>query len=311
MTRSPAGPVVLTDEEVRRRLSADVAIHAVRNVLAGAEATQPPRVRAMVGDRHVVLSVAAASGWLGVRLRPGGVEDDAAMAWGEDGRLAVVAVGRELGLRRSGAVGAVAVDALARPDVRVLAVIGSGRQAWGQLWGIAAIRGLAEVRVASPTAEHAARFAHRARRKLALDASVSSDARTAVEGADVIVLATSSPRPVIEAAWVEPGVHVSTIGPKSRTRHEAPPELVDRAAVFAVDDPGQIAALGEPFFSTTEPVPLGALLEGSAPGRRSLDDITLFCSAGLPAGDLALLRAAAAASASRSSGGGGATPGRS
>jgi len=220
-------------------------------------------------------------------------DDDVGIAWGEDGRLVTVVVGRELGVRRCGAVGAVAVDALARRDARVLAVIGSGRQAWGQLWGIATVRNLAEVRVASPTAEHAARFADRARAELALDAGASPNARMAVEGADVVVLATDSPRPVIDAGWVEPGAHVTTIGPKSRTRHEAPYELVDRAAVFAVDHPGQVGALVEPFFSTREPVPLASVLDGSEASRRTDEDITVFCSAGLPAGDLALLRAAA------------------
>jgi ornithine cyclodeaminase len=191
--------VLLTDIEVRRRLSPEVAVRAVRRALVQAEGDQPPRVRTDVGDRHVVLSGAAVSGWLGLRLRLGGVRgDDVGMAWDESGRLATIVVGRELGVRRSGAVGALAVDALARPDARALAMIGSGRQAWGQLWGIAAVRDIAHVRVASPTAEHAARFADRARAGSGLDATSSPDARTAVEGADVIVLATNSARPVID-----------------------------------------------------------------------------------------------------------------
>jgi ornithine cyclodeaminase len=293
---SLAGPVLLTDDEVERRLSPEVAIRAVRRALVEAEDDQPPRVRTDVGDRRVVLSAAAANGWVGLRLRLGGVQsDDVGMAWDETGALAAIVVGRELGVRRSGAVGALAVDALARPDAAALAVIGSGRQAWGQLSGIAAVRNLADVRVASPTAEHAARFADRARAELALDATASPDARTAVEGADVIVLATNSARPVIEAGWVGSGTHVSTIGRKSRTSHETPPELIDRAAVFVVDHPSQVRALDEQFFSTMEPVPLAAVLDGSEPGRRTFDDITVFCSAGLPAGDLALLRALAGA----------------
>lgn len=295
MSPAPAGPVVLKDEDVRGRLSAEVAIGVIRKAFAGAQigAAEPSRVRTEVGDQHVVLSVAATAGWLGVRLRLGGVDhDDVGLAWDEEGRLVTVVVGRELGVRRSGAVGAVAVDALARRDARVLAVIGSGRQAWGQVSGIGAVRDLAEVRVASRAAEHAATFAERAREELALDAGVSPDARTAVEGADLVVLATSSSRPVIEAGWVEPGAHVSTIGPKSRSRHEAPPELADRAAAFAVDHLGQIGALGEPFFSTREPAMLASLLQNETAWRRR-DDITLFCSAGFPAGDLALLRAVA------------------
>jgi ornithine cyclodeaminase/alanine dehydrogenase-like protein (mu-crystallin family) len=54
-----------------------------------------------------------------------------------------------------------------------------------------------------------------------------------------------------------------------------------------------VRALDEPFFSTRQPVPLAAVLDGSETGRRTFDDITVFCSAGLPAGDLALLQAVA------------------
>ena len=92
---------------------------------------------------------------------------------------------------------------------------------------------------------------------------------------------------------VELGAYVSTIGPKSRTRHEAPPELVDRASVFAIDHPDQVGALDEPFFSNRSPVSLAAVLDRSAEARRTDDDITAVLLRGFPAGDPALLRAIA------------------
>lgn len=285
-------PFLLTDTDIRRRLPPDLAIDTVRaDLLAGYGSQSPGQVVDAGGRRVVVTGAIDGADRLGVRLRPAGVDDDVAMAWGPDGHLLVAVVGREFGVRRTGAVGAVAVDALARRDARVLAVIGSGRQAWGQLWGISAVRDLDELRVASPTAGHATLFADRARAELGLHAVASPDARTAVEGADVVVLATSSSRPVIEAEWVEPGAHVSTIGPKSIDRHETPPDLVERAAVFTVDHQAQVGALGERFFSTRQPVPLAAVLDGTETTRSMRDDLTMFCSVGLPAADLALLRA--------------------
>ena len=105
----------------------------------------------------------------------------------------------ELGAARTGALGAAAVDALALPDAGVVGVVGSGRQAWTQLWAATAARRIAEVRVFSPTASHRDRFAERARAELGPRAAAVPDARSAVEGAGIVILATRSETPVIEA----------------------------------------------------------------------------------------------------------------
>ena len=284
-------PIVLADADVRQRLTRGQAVDAVRADLLAVGGAQSSRQVVDAGDRRVVVTGAIDGGqWLGVRVRPGGVEDDVAIAWGPDGHLAVVVVGREFGVRRTGAVGAVAADALARQDARVVGVIGSGRQAWGQLWGVAGVRALGEVRVFSPTPPHVARFVDEARRELELDSRPATSARAAVEGADVVIIATNSDRPVLEADWIGPGAHVTTVGPKSAHRHETPTALVDTAEVFAVDNPEQITALGARFFSARSPVPLAAILDRSEPGRRTDQEVTLFCSAGSPAADLTLLR---------------------
>jgi ornithine cyclodeaminase/alanine dehydrogenase-like protein (mu-crystallin family) len=55
---------------------------------------------------------------------------------------------------RTGALGAAAVDALARADAEVVGIVGSGRQAWTQVWAATAVRAVAQVRVFSPTEAH-------------------------------------------------------------------------------------------------------------------------------------------------------------
>src|SRR5207247_3599722 len=54
----------------------------------------------------------------------------------------------------------------------------------------------------------------------------------AVVGADIIVLVTSSPTPVIESGWVKPGAHVISVGACRPTQREMDPALVARARVF-------------------------------------------------------------------------------
>jgi alanine dehydrogenase len=94
----------------------------------------------------------------------------------------------------------------------------------------------------------------------------------------------SSNTPVIDAAWLAPGAHVTTIGPKIKGRHELGLDVADRAGLIATDSPAQIAALDFFLDGTdhgTRMVDLADIVTGRHPGRTSDDMIMLFCSAGL------------------------------
>jgi ornithine cyclodeaminase len=99
---------------------------------------------------------------------------------------------------------------------------------------------------------------------------------------------------VVEAAWIAPGTHVSTLGPRTTSRHELPVELLERAHVVLTDSPVQEAAYGEPnIFPPDRMVHLGAALAGAVPARTGSDDITVFCSAGLAGTEVAVAAALA------------------
>jgi alanine dehydrogenase len=196
----------------------------------------------------------------------------------------------ELGAARTGALGAAAVEALARSDAEVVGVVGSGRQAWTQLWAATAVRRIAAVRVFSPTEAHREGFAERARAELRLEVSAVAGPREAVDGADVVILATRSETPVIEAGWVDAGAHVNTVGPKAAGACETPPGLAEAAAVLVSDSPAQAAAYGAPFFTSRALTHLGAVIAGDAPGRGSESDITLYASTGLAGSEVVIAR---------------------
>ena len=228
---------VLVDSDVRSRLDAAGAVQAMRRALVDAyRACCPPRL----GFRPTSESAgscsrpgATAGGPVGFRvygLWPGD-SDQAVLVWDGDGRLIGCVVGREIGARRTGALGGAAVDALAREDAATIGIVGSGVQAWTQLWAIAAVRKPARVRVYSPTPEHRAAFARRAEAELGLIATACDTAEEAVTDADLVVLATRSELPVVEAAWIRRGTHVNTVGPKLASAHETPAELAEGAAV--------------------------------------------------------------------------------
>jgi alanine dehydrogenase len=291
---------LLTDADVCERLSPAIALVAARRALAEAYSGRlhaPPRIAADLGDAGLVITAGGFAGKRGFRAYLTGVPDaeQAVLVWDEDGRLACCVAGVELGARRTGALGAVAAHALARPDASTVAVVGSGRQAWTQLWALTAVRPEARVRVFSRTEAHRTAFAERADRELGLQTAAVASAREAVEGADIVVLATRSTEPVIESAWVQAGAHVTTVGPKTVSGHEAPRDLADRAVLVATDSPAQAAAYGEPLFTGRPLVHLGGIVSEALPGRTSPDDITLYVSTGLAGSEVvtavAMLRA--------------------
>lgn len=79
------------------------------------------------------------------------------------GAVRAIALGSELGRRRVGAIGAVAADALAACDAHVVAVVGTGAQAYAQIWALAAVRDVREVRVVGRDPDRCALFVERVR----------------------------------------------------------------------------------------------------------------------------------------------------
>lgn len=285
---------VLNDDDVRAA-PASIAVAAAREALIQAghgQLVAPPRIHSELGSLDYVFTAGAlADGSSGFRAYRAGqpAGDQLVAVWDADGTLAGLVVGDELGARRTGALGAVAVDVLAQPDAHTIGLVGAGRQAWTQLWTVAAVRDLTQVRVYSPSEQHREAFAVRARAELGLVATATNDAAAAVHDAEIIVLATKSTEPVIDAADVMIGAHVTTVGPKFRDGHEAPLELLTAAAVLTCDSPEQAAAYPEPFFTGSSPlVSLADVLLGLAPGRRNRDDITMHCSVGLAGSEVLL-----------------------
>ena len=283
---------VFTDSDVRTRLSAEIAVRAAGRALVDAQRgllVAPPRLHADIGDLALAFTAGGyPEGRVGFRAYGTwpGKSDQVVLVWDPEGRLEGVVVGWELGARRTGALGANAAAVLARPDAARVAVVGSGTQAWTQLWALTAVRSLHEVSVYSPTSEHRERFALRARDELGLQAGAASSARAAVADADIVILATRAHTPVVDADWISNGAHVTTVGPKTVAEHETPPELAERAAIVVSDSPEQADTYAQPFFTPRPLVHLGAVMTGATPGRQGNDEITLYCSTGLAGSEL-------------------------
>jgi len=196
--------------------------------------------------------------------------------------------GASMNPHKTGAAGAVGVDALAPVDAVDLAIIGSGSQARGQLRATATVRDFDRVEVYSPTQSHRQSFA--AEMNEGLDATVAAVASSAaaVEGADVVVTATNAAEPVFDGEMLDPGTHVTAMGQYHPEKRELDTATIERAT-YVLDLRARVTQDAGSFLHALEAgaidedhvhAELGEVLVGDAPGRESPDDLTVFDSGG-------------------------------
>jgi alanine dehydrogenase len=222
----------------------------------------------------------------------------------ETGALVALLDGRYITEARTAAVSAVSSKLLARPVSKSLAIIGSGVQARSHLEALAELYSLRQVTVWSPNQERREQFVAGARSAgfaafatgTAPQIAAVDHAGEAVVGADLVVLATSSPTPVVENGWVKPGAHVISVGACRPNQREMDPVLtarsrffVDSRAAALVESGDVVLGIREGRFGPDHIVAeLGELLADPAvPRRRSDSEITIFKSLGMAVEDVA------------------------
>jgi ornithine cyclodeaminase len=200
---------------------------------------------------------------------------------------------------RTAATSALAARALARPDSRILALIGAGSQAEFQALAFRGVLGIEELRVFDIDAA-AIEKVRRNLEPLGFRIHAATSIDDAVAGADVITTCTADKarNTILDLAQVRPGVHVNAIGGDCPGKTELDPRILEGARVVVEFTPqtrveGEIQQMA-PDFPVTE---LWEVLTGAAPGRRDAQEITVFDSVGFAISDFSALRCARDATA--------------
>jgi len=189
---------------------------------------------------------------------------------------------------KTGAVGAVGLDALARADATRLAVIGTGKQARGQLVAAATVRDWDHVSVYSPTAAHREAFAAAFDARLEPTVEAVDSAAAAVADADAVITATTASEPVFAGDDLADGTHVTAIGQYNPNKRELDHETVARAT-YVPDLRSRVTRDAGSFLSALEAgavtedhvhAELGEVVAGVRPGRTRDDEVTVFDSGG-------------------------------
>jgi ornithine cyclodeaminase/alanine dehydrogenase-like protein (mu-crystallin family) len=187
--------------------------------------------------------------------------------------------GRLITEMRTAAVSAAATKLLAPGDAKILAILGSGVQARSHIGALRLVRQFEEIRVWSPTREHAEQFAKE------FGAKAFSSAEDAVRDADVIVTATNSKMSILRGAWLKPGCHVNAVGACRPDWRELDDDAM-KSVVFVDSREGAMKESGDIILSGAEiHAELGEVFAGKVPPRAN--ETTIFKSLGMAVEDIA------------------------
>lgn len=200
---------------------------------------------------------------------------------------------------RTAATSAMAAKALARPDSRVMALIGNGAQSEFQAVAFQAMLGIDTLRIYDTDPSASAKLIANLT-GTGLRVQLCGSTAEAVQGADIVTTVTADKNlaTIITPDMLAPGVHFNAVGGDCPGKTELDPKVLRQASVFVEYTPqtrieGDIQRLPKDF-PVTE---LWTVLAGTHPGRRSAREITVFDSVGFALEDFSALRFMQAAAA--------------
>ncbi|UWQ77227.1 iminosuccinate reductase BhcD [Leisingera sp. M658] len=209
----------------------------------------------------------------------------------DTGKVKAMVGGNLLTALRTAAASSVSIKHLARKDAKVIGMIGAGHQAKFQLRAALEQRQFEKVIGWNlhpdmlPNLQEVADEAGLPFEAVELDG---------IREADVIISITSSFDAILKAGQVSPGTHIACMGTDTKGKQEVDPQLLVAADVFT-DEVAQSISIGEAqhavaqgLIQETDVAQIGAVINGTNPGRISDDQITLFDGTGVGLQDLAV-----------------------
>jgi len=194
---------------------------------------------------------------------------------------------------RTAATSVMAAKLLARPGSRTMALIGNGAQSEFQALAFHHLLDIQTLRVYDTDPRATAKLLRNLRGVTGLHVVVCEDTADAVRGADIVTTVTADKRQatILTPEMIEPGMHINGVGGDCPGKTELHPAVLSGARVF-VEYETQSRIEGDvqqmpADFPVTE---LWRVLDGTAPGRRSADEVTVFDSVGFALEDFAALR---------------------
>lgn len=290
-------PIYISERDVAEFLDMPTAVQALRDAfaaLARGEGNIVPRTRWAFGDRRLNVMGGGLRAPFRYALKSYGAGAHHLLLYSADGLLAIIEAGT-LGAIRTGAATGVATEKMARPEGRKVALIGTGRQAQTQAQALQAVGLLNELAVFGRDRARLETFCGKLADELRVPVRAAASGEDAAAGADIVVAATNSAKPVLMHAWLQPGAHVVGMGANAANRRELDPDIVLRASLVVTDDIAQAKTEAAEFidlakegkFDWARVKPLHEILAGPKVARDA-GALTLFKSLGVGLEDVAV-----------------------
>lgn len=193
---------------------------------------------------------------------------------------------------RTATTSAMFARVLARPNSRIMALIGNGAQSDFQALAFHHLLGINEIRLFDIDTAATQKLAHNLQ-GTGIKLQVCDSVRQAIKGADIVTTVTAEHihAQVLQADMLEPGMHINAVGGDCPGKTELDPEILRLGPVFIEYEPqtrveGELQNMPEDFAVT----PFWKVLSGALPGRTSAQQITIFDSVGFALEDYSALR---------------------
>ncbi len=212
-----------------------------------------------------------------------------------EGLMLAMMEGGTLTAIRTAAASGLATRELSRPDSKVLGILGCGEEAHVHVPAMLAVRQFQEILVWGRDHSKAAHFIQHLKLPTGITARAVSSAHDVVAASDVICTVTSAATPILHGDWIKPGTHLNLVGSAVATTAEVDTTCVARARFYVDYREAALAQAGELLNAIKTGVvsadhivgEIGDVLSKKAPGRSSIDEITIYKSLGISAQDLA------------------------
>jgi alanine dehydrogenase len=299
---------IVTDavcEEVFSRADAFKAVETVFAAMASGEAYNFPVIREAIGYQDALygfksgfdragLSLGLKSGGYWPNNAAKGLTNHQSTVFLFDpdtGKLDALVGGNYLTAIRTAAASAVSIAHLARKDAKVLGMVGAGHQSAFQLRAALEQRQFEKVVGWNLHTAELDRLA-----KVAEEAGLPFEAIEREQlgsQADVIITITSAHEALLLNDWIKPGTHIACMGTDTVGKQEIDAQLFGEATVFT-DEIAQAITLGEAQHAFAQGIvkqaditAIGEVINGTHPGRSSVEEVTIFDGTGVGLQDLA------------------------
>ncbi len=209
----------------------------------------------------------------------------------DSGRVKAMVGGNLLTALRTAAASSVSIKHLVRKDAKVLGMIGAGHQATFQMRAALETHAFEKVIGWNMHPEMLPNL-----ERVAEEVGIPFEAvdLPGMKDADAIITITSSFAPTLLAEHVSPGTHLACMGTDTKGKQEVEAALLAKATVFTDEVAQSVSigeaqhAIGENLIAESDVHQIGAVINGTHPGRTSAEEITLFDGTGVGLQDLAV-----------------------